>query len=70
MLELGRLDRVALQVPNPALLRDPTLRCEAQSTSALEGTFAPLEQVLAADSKSKAHMSPEIREILNYVDGR
>jgi Fic family protein len=67
MLELGRLDRVALQVPNPALLRDPTLRREAQSTSALEGTFAPLEQVLAADAKSDAHMAPELREILNYV---
>jgi Fic family protein len=46
----------------------PTLRREAQSTSALEGTFAPLEQVLAADASDASGRSKELREVLNYVE--
>jgi len=46
---LAALDSTARQLPNPTLLRSPTLRTEAQSTSALEGTYAPLAQVLTAD---------------------
>lgn len=36
-------------LPNPDMLRRPTMRREAQSTSALEGTSEPLETVLAQD---------------------
>lgn len=36
---LARLDGAARLVPNPSLLRRPALRREAQSTSALEGTY-------------------------------
>ncbi|YAL82480.1 Fic/DOC family N-terminal domain-containing protein [Dermacoccaceae bacterium W4C1] len=46
---LARLDQASRIIPNPHLLRQPTLRREAQSTSALEGTFAPLEDVFAAE---------------------
>lgn len=46
----------------------PTLRREAQSTSALEGTFAPLEQVLASDATASSTRSAELREVLNYVE--
>lgn len=45
----------------------PTLRREAQSTSALEGTSAPLEQVLASDVTDTASRSKELRDVLNYV---
>lgn len=38
---LARLDGAARLIPSPALLRRPALRREAQSTSALEGTYAP-----------------------------
>jgi len=62
---LAALDSTAKQLPNPALLRRPTLRREAQSTSALEGTYAPLSDVLTADDE--APQNPNIREILNYV---
>lgn len=48
-------------------MRQPTLRREAQSTSALEGTFAPLEEVLAADVIEQPHRSLALREVLNYV---
>lgn len=66
-LALGRLDQAGVQLPNARLLRRPTLQCEAQSTSALEGTYAALTEVLEADLDVAAPKSPEIREILNYV---
>jgi Fic family protein len=65
---LGRLHQAGRQVPAPALLRRPTLRREAQSTSALEGTFAPLEDVLAAGAESAdPAASADLLEVLNYV---
>lgn len=63
---LAALDVSARQLPNPALLRQPTLRQEAQSTSALEGTFAPLEEVLGVDTDEELG-GAAIREVLNYV---
>lgn len=67
MLSLGRLDQAGRQIPNPALLRRPTLRREAQSTSALEGTYAPLIEVLEVDPGDARRRSPELAEVLNYV---
>lgn len=64
---LARLDQAARQVPEPALLRRPALRREAQSTSALEGTFAPFEAVLESEVEDRAQLSMDLREILNYV---
>ena len=43
------------------------LRREAQSTSELEGTFAPLDEVLAADFIEASRQSAELREVMNYV---
>jgi Fic family protein len=63
---LARLDGAARLIPNPSLLRRPTLRREAQSTSALEGTFAPFTDVLAADPDDEQHLTAELREILNF----
>lgn len=63
---LAALDASARQLPDPGLLRRPTLRREAQSTSALEGTYAPLEAVLAADDEDE-QADAELREVLNYV---
>ena len=62
---LAALDATARRLPNPYLLRAPSLRREAQSTSALEGTYAPLGEVLTADDDAPA--SAEMTEILNYV---
>jgi Fic family protein len=64
---LARLDEAARQIPTPALLRRPALQREAQSTSALEGTFAPLEAVLESDEEEWEELSSEVREIVNYV---
>jgi len=62
---LAALDSTARQLPNPTLLRLPALRREAQSTSALEGTYAPLADVLIADDEEPP--TAELVEILNYV---
>lgn len=62
---LAALDSTARQLPNPQLFRMPALRLEAQSTSELEGTYAPLAEVLAADEE--APPTAELTEILNYV---
>ncbi len=64
---LGRLQQGSLVVINPGLLRQPTFRREAQSTSALEGTYAPLEDVLAADVMQGSSRSAALNEVLNYV---
>jgi Fic family protein len=61
---LAALDSTATQLRDPTLLRTPTLRREAQATSALEGTYAPIRQVLTADVDEPA--TPDLLEILNY----
>jgi Fic family protein len=63
---LARLDGAARLIPNPALLRRPALRREAQSTSALEGTYAPFADVLAADRDDAEHLSAALHEVLNF----
>jgi Fic family protein len=65
---LGALDQGASLIPNPGILRYPTLRREAQSTSALEGTFAPLDDVLAAEAVGNGVRSAALSEVLNYVE--
>lgn len=62
---LAALDSTARRLPNPRLFRRPSLRAEAQSTSALEGTYAPLAEVLTADEERP--QSVDLREVLNYV---
>jgi Fic family protein len=66
-LALGRLDDAGQRIPNPHLLRRPSIRREAVSTSALEGTYAPFEEVLEADVEDESEASPAVQEILNYV---
>ncbi len=62
---LAALDATAARLPNPRLFRTSTLRLEAQSTAALEGTYEPLARVLGADAEDA--QDPSLREVLNYV---
>lgn len=64
---LGALNARIRFLPNPALLVRPALRKEAQATSALEGTYAHLDEILAADYIDPPKRSSELREVLNYV---
>jgi Fic family protein len=62
---LAALDSTARRLPNPRIFRRTALQTEAQSTSALEGTYAPLNEVLTADDEQP--INPDLREVLNYV---
>jgi Fic family protein len=62
---LAALDSTARSLPNPGLFRQTTLRVEAQSTAALEGTYEPLTRVLAG--AEDATKDPSLREVLNYL---
>lgn len=64
---IGRLDAAASRLPNPGLFLRPTLYREAVSTSALEGTYAPLNAVFEAEFLDERARTEEEREILNYV---
>lgn len=71
MTELGRLDAAASLVPNPLLITRIATRREAVGTSALEGTFADLTELFAAEalpySERDADVSPNVREVMNYT---
>lgn len=64
---LGGLTARIRFLPNPALLVRPALRREAQETSKLEGTYAHLDDILAADLIDPPKRSDELREVMNYV---
>ena len=66
-MALGRLDAATNRLPNPRLLVRPALRLEAVSTSALEGTYATLTDVLEGDFVDETRRSAEVAEVLNYV---
>lgn len=66
---LGRLDAIARELlPNPTLLSRPTIRREAVSTSALEGTFAPAAEVLTSEIDIDRPRSQAVIEILNFIN--
>lgn len=65
---LGRLDAIAKELlPNPTLLARPTIRREAVSTSALEGTYAPAGEVLGSEIDQERPRSLAVIEILNFI---
>lgn len=63
---LGRLHQACALLPNPKLLITPALVREAMDTSALEGTFGALTEVLEARLPGQHVTSPETREIRAY----
>ena len=66
-LEIGRLQESIRQLARPEVLLKPTLAREAKSTSALEGTFAPLQEILESEFLPRIQTSAAVREIQNYV---
>ncbi len=68
MAELGRLDAAARLIPNPTLVTRMATRREAIGTSALEGTFAALPELLAAEvlpATERGAVPPNVREVRN-----
>lgn len=64
---LARADEAAGRLPNPSLVARPAIRREAVATSALEGTFAALTDVLEAEFTGDRDLSASVREVRNYV---
>lgn len=64
---LARLDGAARRLTNPYLLVRPALTKEAVSTSALEGTYASLEEVFRADLLDESEVSASTAEVRNYI---
>jgi cell filamentation protein, protein adenylyltransferase len=64
---LSKLDQGGSQIPAPELLRGPAIRREAQSTSALEGTYAAFTDLLEAEQQDERPQRGAIVELLNYV---
>jgi Fic family protein len=64
---LARLDGATRRLRNPDLVREPLLKREAQSTSALEGTFVPFDQVLGAPRDQAPAAVANFREVINYT---
>jgi Fic family protein len=71
MTELGRLDAAASLVPNPQLIARLAIRREAIGTSALEGTYADLTELFAAEvlptNEQATGVAPNVREVMNYI---
>lgn len=65
---VARADQAAALLPNPLLLARPAIRREAVSTSALEGTYAALTEVLEAEFMDRTHVSDAVGEVRNYVE--
>lgn len=64
---VARLDGAAHRLPNPYLLVRPALTEEAVSTSALEGTYAELEDVFQAEFLDDSDVSAPTAEVRNYI---
>jgi Fic family protein len=65
---LARLDQECRRLRDPQLLIRPALWREALDTSALEGTYGQLSELLESELPGSAYQSPEISEISAYVD--
>jgi len=69
MAELGRLDSAAALLPNPQLVIRVVTRLEAVGTAALEGTYANLAELFAAEVEpTQGEIPPRVREVLNFLD--
>jgi Fic family protein len=70
--ELGRLDAAASLIQNPYLVTRAATRREAIGTSALEGTYADLTELFAAEvlplDEQQAEIAPNVREVMNYAE--
>ncbi|MGH2755930.1 MAG: Fic family protein, partial [Actinomycetota bacterium] len=66
MLQLGMLGGEGNRLPNPALIARPIIRAEAVSSSALEGTYTTLRQVLQSELFQESP-SAEVTEVLDQI---
>lgn len=65
--QLGILQASLKGLPDSSVLLRPALLREAQSTSALEGTYAPIQEVFEGELISEKKQSSQVSEVLNYA---
>lgn len=67
---LGKLNGLLINIPNPGLLTTPLLTKEAVLSSRIEGTQATLEDVFKYEAEEKVseegEIEKDVREIINY----
>ncbi|MBN1589557.1 MAG: Fic family protein [Pirellulales bacterium] len=67
-LELGRLDGLTVNLPNPDMFLAMYVRKEAVLSSQIEGTQASLDDLLAFEvTPTQRFRSPDTIEVVNYV---
>ena len=64
---VARADQAVNELPNPELLGRLAILREARSTSAIEGTYVGMEDVLKADFEDASDISSDVAEVRNYV---
>ena len=66
--DIGRLDAIAVLLPNPDLFVAMYVRHEAVLSSQIEGTQSTLEDVLAFEAEATHNDTPrDVEEVVNYV---
>lgn len=66
--ELGRLDGIAVTLPNPDLFVAMYVKKEAVLSSQIEGTQASLVDILEFGIEQDKRLPQDIGEVVNYVD--
>lgn len=67
-IQLKQLDAITEdRLPDPTFVAGFTVRREAISTSALEGTYAPVADVLLSEASPDMDRSTAITEVLNFI---
>lgn len=64
---VARADQAVNELPNPELLARLAILREARSTSAIEGTYVGMEDVLKADFEDASDISSDVEEVRNYI---
>lgn len=64
---IARADQAVNELPNPELLARLAILREARSTSAIEGTYVGMEEVLQADFEDASDISSDVAEVRNYI---
>lgn len=67
MVAIGELRGACRRLPNPYLLIRPLQRLEAQTSSAMEGTFTTADELVLSEAGIGKEQKSEAREVANYI---
>lgn len=66
-LAIGELRGACRRLPNPYMLIRPLQRLEAQTSSAMEGTYTTADELAAAEAGLERNAGSENQEVANYI---